>query len=208
MQGHATIKDSDLKSQLEDAISQAPNDYGSLVKLGALLFEPYHDPERAMEILQKAVNTAPDREDAWFWIAKCHFHYFFEPREALLAIENALKVNPNRADCLSLKASVLMELKAPYGEVLKCLDKCLTICPDWVTPRKEKVVVLSKMKRFEEAQEEIRIVSSLPPFSFLPKDSVEEYYEESVTGRSRPNLKEELLSLQVRVEGERLQRRS
>jgi tetratricopeptide (TPR) repeat protein len=198
--GHATGADDAKRLDLEKKIRVNSDDIDSLVSLGIMMFEPYHQPDEAVRLLKEATYRNPQNSDAWFWLAKCYVHGFVDSLQAKEALERAIKIEPNRADCLSLMASVLMDLKVAPEECLRWINLAIEQSPDWITPRKERVAILLKMKLYDEAEAEIhRAIAVIKPYTAEPKDSIEEYYEEAVTGRSRPNIHRELTDLLHRV---------
>jgi Tfp pilus assembly protein PilF len=152
-----------------------------------------------VKLLQAALTKNPENADAWFWLAKCYFHDFVDSQHAKQALEKALEIEPNRADCLNLMASVLMDLKIAPEKCLRLVERAIELAPDWISLHKNRAMILLQMKHYDEAEAEVQRTFSLISPSPEPKDSVEEYYEEAVTGRRRPNIHKELDDLLQRI---------
>jgi len=195
MTGHANQNDIEQLEHLQSRINRDPTEYSTLVKLGAMMFEPFHRPEESVHLLRKALELSPGNVDARFWLAECLFHDVADYEEAKVVLEEALEIDPNRSDCLSLLASVMADLGSPLVERLNLLRMAVQISPDWVTPRQQLAQAYIEMMNLEEAEIEARTALSQLIAPTQLQDSLEEYYESVVTGKTSPIAAKELQNL-------------
>lgn len=184
--GHATKKEKAEIGQLLLQVKEYPTDSVLLTRLGAMLFVVCNfPPNEARDYLQRAVELDPKNVDVLFWLAKCWYHDFADSEKARKYLEQALAVAPSRSDCLSLMAAVLSDLQAESAIILSYIDRAIICAPDWVIPYEQRVRLLIELHRFSEAEQEINIIEKLIQQRISPpQDSIKEYYESSVTGRS------------------------
>lgn len=184
MSGHAQQSDYQYLQALQVKLKQNPNDIQTLILLGFIMFEPFHNPEEAEKYLLQAIHKDPNNVDARFWLAKVYYHEFIDEKKTKQILEEALKINPNRADCLSLMASVLIGIGRKPEEYVAYLERAVEQEPDWVLTQHFLASVLLKLGRFTEAENHAKQALSLLNSRRLPKDIIGEYYESVVTGRS------------------------
>jgi tetratricopeptide (TPR) repeat protein len=160
---------------------------------------------KAIEILEKAIETEPHNADAHFWLAKCFYHDYVDAQRAKEILQQALKLDAKRADCLSLMASVITDLGLSLRERLSYLEQAVQQAPDWITPRQYLAQTLMELGEIEKAEVEVMTALSFvdAQTSIQPSNPVEEYYESAVTGRIWPNIKEELTQLLQSIQTKR-----
>jgi tetratricopeptide (TPR) repeat protein len=197
MQKNKSLSDIEVFKNLQEHVNKHPQDIQSQVLLGAMMFEPFHKTDQAIEILEKAIETEPHNADAHFWLAKCFYHDYVDAERAKEILLKALKLDAKRADCLSLMASVITDLGLSVKERLAYLEQAVQQAPDWITPRQYLAQTLMELGNIEKAELEVMTALSFvdAKTSIQPSNPVEEYYESAVTGRIWPNIKEELTQL-------------
>jgi tetratricopeptide (TPR) repeat protein len=128
---------------------------------------------KAIEILEKAIETEPHNADAHFWLAKCFYHDYVDAQRAKEILGLSLR------------------------ERLSYLEQAVQQAPDWITPRQYLAQTLMELGEIEKAEVEVMTALSFvdAQTSIQPSNPVEEYYESAVTGRIWPNIKEELTQL-------------
>lgn len=190
--------DPSLKEEIEELnrrLESSPDDVGTLVHLGALMFEPCHQPKKAQEYLKRALAEDPKNADAWFWLAKCLFHDYVDLEGARDALERALESEPKRADCLGLLSSVLMDIGVDVQEYIQYLQQAVRSAPDWPILRQQYAQALMKLGRLNEAEQQVQQGLALTNSPPAPAGERDEYYETAVTGRIWPYTQDELNAL-------------
>jgi tetratricopeptide (TPR) repeat protein len=167
---------------------------GELVRTGALMFEPYHHPELATELLHRAIRLDPVNTHARFWLAKCLYHDYVDAQSASIVLQDLLRLDPTRADALSLMVSVLGELGTPTIDRIPFAVAAVEQAPEWVLPRFQLAQLLRELGRTDEA--EAQAAAALNRAEGTPiydhKDTIQQYYESAVTGRASPTLRNAL----------------
>jgi len=197
MQKNKSLSDTEVLNNLQEYVNKHPQETQSQILLGAMMFEPFHKTEQAIEILEKVIETAPHHVEAHFWLAKCFYHDYVDAERAKEILQQALKIDAKRADCLSLMASVITDLGGSLKERLAYLELAVQQAPDWITPRQYLAQTLMELGEIEKAESEVMTALSIvdTQTNLQPSNPVEEYYESAVTGRIWPNIKEELTQL-------------
>jgi tetratricopeptide (TPR) repeat protein len=174
------------------------DDLDALIELGALRFEPGHDPRTAEEVLRRAITLDPRNVDALFWLAKIRFHDYVDLEAAKMLLEEALQVNSQRADCLSLLASVLADLDDEPWHYVGYLERAVASEPQWPSLRHHYAQTLLKLGRLDDAELQAR--EGLAVLEGVTRQEVRDsYYEVAVTGRRWPQMREELVSLLAEI---------
>ncbi|MFC1854485.1 tetratricopeptide repeat protein, partial [Candidatus Dependentiae bacterium] len=168
---------------LERKIINYPNDLNSLIELGYLYMDHFHDGKKSLDYLQRALDLDPEDSEALFWMAKTYCHEFCDDEKAKQALCEAIKIDPSRADCHDFLASFLIwddDEKSLYH-----LKKTIELEPSWIYPRTRLFGRFMGENNFSEAEK--IAIETLEIFNNLkiprPKTPREEYYEECVTGR-------------------------
>ena len=192
--GHANEAEKQEINHLIALVEKNANNSKLLTRLGAMLFVVCNfPPHEASDYLQHAIALDPSNINALFWLAKCLYHDLFDSQKAKQYLEQALILDPHRADCLSLMADVLSDLKSDPELILSYTDMAIAAAPRWIIPRKQRINLLIKLNRLEEAKKEIYETKKLIPHRLsVPIDSVEEYYEIAVTGCSSSYIEKRL----------------
>ena len=180
-----------------DELNRFPNDPEVLVKAGSYFFEPGREPDKAVQLLRRALELDPRNTRARFWLAKCLFHDFCDYAEAEQVIRDSLQLDPNQPDALSLFDSVMSDLDRPAEDRIPVLRKAVELAPDWPLPRLALAQQLFEIGRKSEAKA-IALVgitrySGHPPVAVT--DPTTGYYEYAVTGRNSPECRAELKSI-------------
>jgi len=185
MSGHPSNAAISALAKLQQAIEGGSKDPDTLVKYGALLFEPFHELGRAREVLERAVEMDPNSAFGRFWLAEV-LDQLVEYAAARAHLEAALAVVPQRADCLCLLASVLRELKVRVEPRLALARRAVAAEPLWVRTHELLAAVAREAGDYALAKEELEKAITLAenqPTKPSP-DPMTEFYEEVVTGRS------------------------
>jgi tetratricopeptide (TPR) repeat protein len=198
--GHGTASDLEKLQELRGKLNQNPKDAKILVRLGVMLFEPFHQTEEAIANFEKAIEVCPSSDDAYFWLAKCYFHEYVDLQRAKESLEKGLEINSERADCLSLLSSVLTDLGHAPEDYIAYIRRAIQLAPDWIIPRQQLALTLLKMGRFDEAELSVKDALSVVRQVSLPADPVEEYYELAVTGRGRETALAELSGILKQID--------
>lgn len=183
-----------FKEELKLKILYNPQDTDSLIFLGVLECIKFPEREKAIQYLKRAIQLDPKNTDARFWLSVCLFRYFHDNEKAGQVASEVLALDPNRADCLSLMAYLLWNKDEPLlEESFAYLKAAIKISPDWPMLRIELIFLLLNLGRVEEASQELIDASSLlyQPVK-TPKNVIEHYYENYITGRSWADLEERL----------------
>jgi len=175
--------------EIQQRVEEFPEDINALIKLGIFVWEPFHESEKAVLILKKAIELDPSSADALFWLSKVYFHDFCNYEGAKNCLKKALELSPERADCLSLMSSVVIDLNEPLEESIEFVQRSVNSEPDWPIPRRILIGRLVQQKSFDLARDEIEKLLEL--YAELidyprPNDPIDEYYETCVTGRCNP----------------------
>jgi tetratricopeptide (TPR) repeat protein len=196
-------KNSDInfREQLQNNLLKNPDDIKSLILLGALLFERFHEHENAITCLNKALIYDPNNVDAMFWLAMCFYHDFCEYDKAEDILKKALIINPMRSDCLSLIAYINWDKNKPLENSVAYLKKAIQYNPDWPMLHLELINLLFCLHKYKEARIELEaaIILLTQPVK-TPNNEVERYYENVVTGRGLMNLEEKLIKAKLRID--------
>ena len=188
-------------SYLEKQIKKNPIDIPTLLHLGILSWEPFHRQEEAIIYLEKVIAYDPKNVDARFWLAKCYYHDYcaYEKVKALLL--EALEINPNRADCLALLGSLVLDSSNSLKEAIFYYEKAIKQAPNW--PILRQVIAGFYLQNNDIKSAEYHAQQALaqfkPPDS-PPKNFIEDYYEDVVTGRAWVSFQKSSEKLFARIE--------
>lgn len=187
-------------NSLKQDLQNDPRDVVALIQIGALEFEYFHRHKEAIDYLQQAIDLDPKNIDARFWLAACLYHDFCEYEGAEKVLREALQLDPNRADCLSLTASISWHSEKPLENAISYLRKAVEAAPDWPLLRHKLATLLLELNQVEQAEQEIKKALALSKSSpRQTQNEVEYYYENTVTGRAWPDIKDEFKELLERV---------
>jgi tetratricopeptide (TPR) repeat protein len=176
-----------------------------LTQLGALKFEPFHEPDEAATALQRAIEIDQSAVVARFWLAKVYFHHYCDYDRARQVLEEAISLDGNRADCLCLFASVLRETGSSLPQRLHTLQQAVELAPDWVMPHRLLADLHRDEGDYRAATNELETALRLAEQHGTDRvvAPADEYYERAVTGRlSEP---ENIASLRSALEVMRTQ---
>lgn len=170
-----------LKRKLEEN----PNDVEVLIQLGVLDFEHFHESEKALDYLKKAVEIDPLHVKAKFWLARCLCYDFFEYDQANQVLYDALRLDPNNPECLILTAWIISENDGPAEQAIEFLKKALVNAPEWPMLRYHLAWLYLAIGDISAAEEEIVKAFQIPTLDPARiTNEVERYYESTITGRS------------------------
>lgn len=156
-----------------------------LTELGALKFEPFHEPEEAITALRRAIEIDQNAVAARFWLAKVYFHDYCDYDTARQVLEEAIRLDGNRADCLCLFASVLRETGGSLHQRLNTLERAVELAPDWVMPHGLLADLHQDEGNYRAATNELETALRLAEQHGTDRvvAPADEYYERVVTGR-------------------------
>jgi tetratricopeptide (TPR) repeat protein len=191
------LSDIEVFNHLQDDVKQNPKDIQLQILLGAMMFEPFHETDKAIAILEQAIEIEPNNVDAHFWMAKCFYHHYVDLERTQAILQKALALDAKRADCLSLMASVITDLGDTPLRRLEYLEQAVKQAPDWISPRQYLVQTLMELGDMDRAYAEVIIALSFVKTQkeIQPSNPVEAYYESVVTGRTWFNVERELIHL-------------
>jgi len=199
MSGHATGTELARIGALEAQLDRDPFDVLALTTLGAMMFEPCHEWDRAVRLLRRAIEVCPASVDARFWLAEVLYQHYVDEEGAAALLREALTLDPDRADCLISLAGVMTSQGASPGDYIAYAERAVQLAPDWVQPRAILAKALIDLGRVREAQEQIQLALTLVGSRNHPLDYPEAYYETAVTSRASPNSRDFLLRLLERA---------
>lgn len=189
------------RAYLEKKIEENPKNIQALIQLGVLCWEPFHEQNRALEYLEKAVEYDPQNVDALFWGAKCIYHDFCAYEGAKQLLRLALTIDPKRADCLDLLATIIEDFDRNDAEALEYVKKAVELAPDWPACRAFLVSLYVKLHDIPSAERELEKLEELCKLPLIkPKNGVEDYYENIVTGRGSKMMAERIAALKERIQ--------
>lgn len=175
---------------LERKLKSSPTDAETLIRLGVLAWEPFHEQERAISYLQKALEIDPSSVDTRFWLAKCYYHDFCDYKNANRLLREALQIDPNRADCLCILTSVIEDTTKNLNEAIKLLEHAIQVKRDWPMLYICLIDLYLKVNNISAAQAQVLELEKLIPLPVLIlPNAIERYYETIVTGRNYKNIK-------------------
>ena len=143
-------------NEIQQKMEKDPKDTDALIKFGVFLWEPFHESDGAVSILQRVIEQDPTNTDALFWLSKVYYHDFCNYKGAWDCLKKALGLSPDRADCLSLISSVANDLGAPLQESTEFIQWSIDSEPNWPIPREILIDNLVQQKLF-------KILHSTPP---------------------------------------------
>jgi tetratricopeptide (TPR) repeat protein len=169
---------------LENNLDKNPQDIEALIQLGFLYWDSFHEQNKAIEYLEKAIRLDPKNIDAKYWLAKCLYHDFCDYEKSKKLIIETLSINPNRADCLALISAIIEDTTENYEEAVNYLKKAIQNEPTWPHLRFFLSSLYIEQKELNLAKKELnKGVELLRLSSKDPKNAMEEYYEVVVTGK-------------------------
>jgi tetratricopeptide (TPR) repeat protein len=191
------LSDIEVFNHLQDDVKQNPKDIQLQILLGAMMFEPFHETDKAIAIFEQAIEIEPLNVDAHFWMAKCFYHDYVDFERTQAILQKALALDAKRADCLSLMASVITDLGGTPLRRLEYLEQAVKQAPDWISPRQYLVQTLMELGDMDRAYAEVIITLSFVKTQkeIQPSNPVEAYYESVVTGRTWCNVEKKLIHL-------------
>lgn len=206
MTDHATEVDLRQLREVRDRISRNPDDVAALARMGAMMFEPFHEPEQSIQLLREALKKDTTNVDARFWLAKCLFHFYVDYEGARQLLAEALELDGTRADCLTLMASVLADLGAKPEDYISYLERAVEQAPDWVATHQHLALVQLEIGLADQAEAEANKALALTGTAPATEGSLDEYYESAVTGRAWVDADKDLHQLLLRIKGEKMRK--
>jgi tetratricopeptide (TPR) repeat protein len=183
--------------EVSNELEQFPEDPNVLIKAGSYYFEPGREPDKAVELLSKALKIYPDSTRARFWLAKCLYHDFCNYAESEKLIKYSLQLNPDQPDAISLLASIMADLDYPLNDRISILRKAVELAPNWPLLRLSLAQLLLESGNKAEARSLLMtghgVGNSYHPVPTT--NPTEEYYEYAVTGRNNPECHKSLQSM-------------
>jgi|GEM_PF-2325883 len=171
--------------QLEQKLEMDPKDVNSLVLLGVLAFEYYHESDHALSLFKQAILLDPLNVDVKFWLSMCLFYDYLFYEEAEKFVKEALIINSNDPRCLSLMARIIRDNDGSAEEGIDYVKKAILHSPDWPMLRYQLAEFFLSLGDIEKAElefEKMMEMKSLDPH--IIKNEVDKYYETIVTGRT------------------------
>lgn len=167
-------------------------EYEKLLK-EAFFFSEEMESEKARIIWQDAIDMSPEKPEAYLYLADSELHYGWEgPEFAEKIVEEGLKHNPNYAALHLMACMVIEYLVDEYtlcDQYIEHLQKAIELEPKWPWPRVMMVAVYIDQCKLALARAEIyKVRNLLKPF--MPKDSMQEYFETTFTGRANDEIGE------------------
>jgi tetratricopeptide (TPR) repeat protein len=186
---------------LEKYIKADPKNIRYLIHLGVLSWEPFHKPEQAIAYLQEAIEYDPNNVEARFWLAKCYYHDFCAYDKAKKLLLEALQLNPHRADCLCILTSVIGDTTKNWDEAIGYLEEAIQYAPDWPILYLCLASLYLKINKIAAAELQVQRIEKLLPLPPLfPRNAIEDYYENIVTGRNNKNIEKHLAGLKKEIQ--------
>jgi tetratricopeptide (TPR) repeat protein len=186
---------------LQEKLKKNPRDTQALIHFGVLSWEPFHKYETAVESLKKALEYDPMNVDAHFWLANCYYQDRCEYEKSEEMALKALAIDPTRADCLCLLGIINWDYHENLQMAIHYLEKAVRYAPDWPMIRHLLATLFLRSKDIKSAEfhvEKALELSKVIPIK--PRNGVEKYYENVITGRSWVNIKEEFQALIERIQ--------
>ena len=171
---------------LDAILKNDPKNIQALLKKGFYLFDDRVDGN-AIETFNKVIEIDPNCIDAYVWLAELYIYHWSEVQKADEALKKALKINPDNAAVHRLIASGYLEAY-PGGyskqDILYHLKKAIELEPSWIAPRVSLISLLFVEGQYALAKKELDEAYGQFQDDFPePKDDMERYYEQLITGR-------------------------
>ena len=158
---HQQGKFADAERIYEEVLRQQPNHFDALHLLGVIALDQNKQPERAVELIQKAIGLNPKVAAAHSNLSKALLD-MKRPEEALASCDKAIALAPDFAGAHNNRGSALMDLQRP-ADALASFDKALNLKPDFPGAWNNRAYVLIALCRFKEAEEAARKAVTLKP---------------------------------------------
>ncbi len=185
-----------LYAYLENQLKKEPKNIQVLIQLGVLSWEPFHRQEEAITYLERAIEYDPKTTEARFWLAKCYYHDYCDYARVEAILLEALSIDPKKPECLSLLASDIIDIRGDVAKALSCFEEAIDYAPDWPILRYSAAQFYLDKKDVASAKSQIDYVfNHCTPLLQKPKNFIERYWENAVTGRSWSDMKEEFKDL-------------
>jgi tetratricopeptide (TPR) repeat protein len=199
MASRATESDQQTLQTLLAHVRERPEDVDALVRLGALMFYPFHNTEVAIFYLESAIAQAPENVEARFWLGNCLYHDQFDLAEAQTVLEEAVALAPERPDVLTLLSAVMAERHADPASWAPLLERAVALAPDWVMPRERLARAYLALGRLDEAEAQIEAARPLVGSAQEPEDGSARYIEFAITGRLARSGEQRLNALLAKI---------
>ena len=194
---------------LRKNLEKNPEDVNSLIHLGALEFECFHNINEATLLLEKAIQIDPLNPKPKFWLAMCFFYDCFQYSNAQKLLKEALELDPKQPECLSLLGWIIRETDGPINEAIQYVQQALLYAPDWPMLRWQIARFFLLIDNVEAAENEVQKAFQIRPLDpHKITNEVERYYEDVVTGRGWKDIVKEfdhILELIQQAKNNRLQ---
>jgi len=144
------------RAALESARNEETDPHVLLAQGGNLLAAG--DAEQALELLERAAQSLPDEEIAWFnlGLAAIKLERWERAEQALL---QATKINSLRADSFFNRGSALQKL-GRCTEAIEALNRTLVLAPDKTETHYYLYVCYAELGNHEAAQEALRLYNA------------------------------------------------
>ncbi len=204
MTGHANRREeAELKRRLQDIESGEASESEQL-ETALILVEPFHQEDRALQILQELIDRNPEATQARLWCAYLLAHHCMDPDSLELAkshLERLLDTTEQmRAAALQLLAYVEHELGDAYP--VHYLEKSVELRPSWVINRWLWAAALLKRGSLLEASEQL--LQALKNFTGeeVIGSNAQQEFEQCFVGKSSIGLKREIERALLRLDGQ------
>ncbi len=185
--GCLTPEDIENLLQLDEKLKKDPNNINYLLNKGFILHDGCVD-DQAIEIFKKILKIEPKNEKAHIWLLESMWMWGDAEKLKELSLQ-AIKIYPKNAVfylylTYALEFFCLPETDVCLNEIITYLKKAIQLEPTWLSTRISLIDNLIKLKKFDEAKNEIneafkQIQDNFPE----PKDEMQKHYEELITGR-------------------------
>jgi tetratricopeptide (TPR) repeat protein len=194
------------RSNLLKNLELSPDDFDSLIYLGALEFEYFYEHEKAIDYLEKAIQLSSNSVKAKFWLGLCLYHDYCEYSKSEKIITEALEIDPSNPACLSLLASIYRATDRSSAKAYEFIQKAILTAPDWPALRYQQAGILIHLDKLKEAEDVIHNALKITPFldKSTVANEVDRYYENVVTGRLWNNMQKEFEPLVQLINKKRL----
>ena len=187
--GHETEKDIIKVNRLEENLDLEKTEIKKIIEVASFYIEPFHQEDKAMEMLKTIMKREPDNEIAKLWLSYCYIHYSMDEVSLIQAKEllesiivNSFTVQKGAAKMML--AETLDDLEAvTLHEQTKLLEESVLLEKNWVKNRYILGGLYKRLGKLSEAMEQLeKAFDRLLPYNDkLPNDEI--LFETEITGR-------------------------
>jgi tetratricopeptide (TPR) repeat protein len=163
---HRQGKLADAERICREILRQQPDHFGALHLLGVIALQTHH-PERAIELIGKAIPLKPDHAEAYYNLGNALFD-LKRPADAVASYDRAIALEPDFAEVHYNRGNALLDLKRLL-DALASYDTAIALKPDFAEVHINRAYALLDVKRPEDA------LASCDRAIALKPDSAEAY---------------------------------